>query len=112
MLRTEGRYAEAEPLYREAIADLSNGLGSEFPITARAQRNLAALLMLTDRPEEALRYAEPAFRVHSKSGAEPGWAKDSARTYVQVLEALGRNEEALSVRKEFGLAKMAVRSAR
>jgi tetratricopeptide (TPR) repeat protein len=112
MLRTEGRYAEAEPLYREAIADLSNGLGSEFPITARAQRNLAALLMLTDRPEEALRYAEPAFRVHSKSGAEPGWAKDSARTYVQVLEALGRNDEALSVRKQFGLEKMAVRSAR
>jgi tetratricopeptide (TPR) repeat protein len=110
MLQTEGRYAEAEPLYRDVVADLSNGLGSEFPITARAQRNLAALLMLTGRPEEALEYAEPAFRVLSKGGAEPGW--DSARTYVQVLEMLGRSEEAQPVRKQFGLEKTAARSAR
>jgi hypothetical protein len=68
--------------------------------------------MLTGRPEEALHYAEPAFRVHSKWGAEPGWTRDSARTYVQVLEALGRADEALPVRQQFGLEKAAARSAR
>ncbi len=103
LLRTEGRYAEAEPLYREAVANLSNGLGPDFPITARAQRNLATLLLLTARPEEALRYAEPAFRAHGRAGAEPGWTKDSARTYVRVLEALGRADEAIAVREQFGL---------
>ena len=109
LLRTERRYAEAEPLYRQVVADLSAGLGPEFPVTARAQRNLAALLLLTGRPEEALRFAEPALRALSKAGAEPGWTKDSARTYAQVLEALGRTDEAVSVRRQFGLPKVAVR---
>ena len=103
MLRTERRFEEAEPLYREVIASLSDELGPDYPVTACAQRNLAMLLLLTKRPEQALPIAEAALRVHARAGGDPAWTKDSARTWAQALDALGRKDEAKDVRRQYGL---------
>jgi hypothetical protein len=88
-MRNRRRYAEAEPLYRNAIAILSSALGPDASISARAQRNLAMLMLATKRPAEALPYAEAAFRAHNKAGSERSY---SARTYAQVLAAVGKAE--------------------
>jgi hypothetical protein len=88
LLRNRRRYAEAEPLYRNAIAILSSALGPDASISARAQRNLA-MLMLATKLAEALPYAEAAFRAHNKAGSERSY---SARTYAQVLAAVGKAE--------------------
>jgi hypothetical protein len=100
-MRTQRRYAEAEPLYREAVTTLSECLGPGYPITARAQRNLALLLLATKRPAEALPVAEAAFHAHHRASGEPGWAKDSARTYAQALAALGQKEKAEAILAQY-----------
>jgi tetratricopeptide (TPR) repeat protein len=105
VLRTERRFDEAEPLYREVIASLSKELGPDYPVTARAQRNLAMLLLLTKRPEQALPLAAAALRVHAKSGGDPGWTKDSARTCAQALDSLGRRDEGQAIREQYGLGR-------
>jgi tetratricopeptide (TPR) repeat protein len=103
VLRTQRRFDEAEPLYREVIANLSAGAGADHPVTARAQRNLAMLLLVTKRPEQALPLAEAALRIHARAEGEPDWTRDSARTYAQVLDAIGRKADATAVRRQYGL---------
>jgi tetratricopeptide (TPR) repeat protein len=104
LLRTRRRFDEAEPLYRQCIASLSQGLGEDYPVTARAQRNLALLLLLTKRPQEALALAEAALRAHDRAGGDAGWTRDSARTYAQALDAVGRKDEAAAVVARYRLA--------
>ncbi len=53
-----GRYAEAEPLYREALAVTEQALGKEHPDYAIRLNNLAGLLRATGRQDEA----EPLYR--------------------------------------------------
>jgi tetratricopeptide (TPR) repeat protein len=101
LMRTQRRHAEAEPLYREAIASLSECLGPGYPITARAQRNFALLLLATKRPVEALPFAETAFHTHHRASGEPGWARDSARTYAQALTATGQKERAEAILAQY-----------
>jgi Tetratricopeptide repeat len=102
-VRTTGRFDEAEPLYRQCIATLAQALGEDYAITARAQRNLAILLLLTKRPKEALPLSEMAFHSHARSGGDSGWLSDSARTYAQALVAVGRKDEAAEILAKYQL---------
>ena len=43
LYRTQGEYAEAEPLYRRALAIREKALGPEHPDTAHGLNNLAEL---------------------------------------------------------------------
>jgi tetratricopeptide (TPR) repeat protein len=57
-LRALGRFAEAEPLFRRALAISEQGVGSDHPNVASALNNLAELLRATGRLGEA----EPLYR--------------------------------------------------
>ena len=49
----EGKYAQAEPLYRRALAIREKVLGPEHPAIAPLLANYATLLRATGRQEEA-----------------------------------------------------------
>jgi tetratricopeptide (TPR) repeat protein len=49
----QGRYAQAEPLFRRAIAIQEKGPGAEHPRVAQTLMNYAALLRKTKRKAEA-----------------------------------------------------------
>ena len=57
-LHEVGRFSEAEPLYRQALAIDEKTLGTEHPDYATCLNNLAELLRETGRPAEA----EPLYR--------------------------------------------------
>jgi len=50
---TQGKYAEAEPLYKQAIAISVKSLGWKHPQVKTGIENLAALYRETDREAEA-----------------------------------------------------------
>ena len=58
LLREAGHYAEAEPLYREALTIRKAALGRTHISTAESLNNLAVLLHVTGRNNEA----EPLLR--------------------------------------------------
>ena len=58
MLRAQGKYAEAEPLFRRAVGITEAALGARSPATLRPLNNLAGLLQDTNRLAEA----EPLYR--------------------------------------------------
>ena len=63
LYRAQGRYAEAEPLYRRALAIREAVLGPDHPDTASSLNNLAGLFRAQGRYGEAeplLRRAEAA----------------------------------------------------
>ncbi len=54
ILRDEGNYAAAEPMYREVLAGRARVLGESHPSTQTSRRDLAKLLRATGREREAL----------------------------------------------------------
>ena len=53
MLKTQGKFSEAEPLYREAIAIFKKVLGPDHPSVATLLNNLALLLWQQGKEMEA-----------------------------------------------------------
>ena len=53
LYQSQGRYGEAEPLYRRALEARERVLGPEHPHTLATKNNLAALLSRTGRDEES-----------------------------------------------------------
>lgn len=66
---TLGRYREAEPLYRKAIAIWRKTLGGIHPHVATALNNLAVLCGRTGRFREAERLYDEALSVHQRMSA-------------------------------------------
>ncbi len=62
----QGNYAEAEPLYKRALAILEKTLGSEHPRVATALKNYAALLRETGRSDEAAKMEARAKAIRAK----------------------------------------------
>ena len=91
------RLAEAEPLYRRALAILEKSLGSDHPNVATALNNLALLLQATNRLAEA----EPLYRraleiLLQFSRATGHSASASANIHQQLqgtAQAMGRSQE-------------------
>jgi len=62
-----------------AIAMGDKALGAEHPLTGRYQSHYARLLLMTDRPAEALQLARSALAAHERvNGPNHPWTKDSA----------------------------------
>ena len=64
--RLQGRYAEAEPLYKRALAILEKALGPDHPDVATTLENYAALLRKTGRTTEATKMEARAKAVRAK----------------------------------------------
>ena len=56
----QGKYNEAEPLYKRSLAIVEKALGPEHPQVATSLENYADLLRKTDRNEEAEKLEERA----------------------------------------------------
>ena len=63
---TQGNYAEAEPLYRRALAIIEKALGPEHPNLATSLENYAALLRKTGRADEAAEMEARAKAIRAK----------------------------------------------
>ncbi len=67
LYETQGRYAEAEPHYKRALAIYEKALGPEHPHVAQSLENYAALLRQTARADEAERMEARAKAIRAKS---------------------------------------------
>jgi tetratricopeptide (TPR) repeat protein len=94
-LRAQGKYAQAEPLYRKALAVHEEVLGPKHPATAASYNNLAGNLQAQGHAKEA----EPLFRKALALREEVLGPKhaDTAQSYNNLaanLDAQGRAKEA------------------
>ncbi len=86
---SDGRFDDAEPLFRDAIrAARDAGLSS---VEAEASRHLARLLVIDGRPGEAVEYARTALRVEPSTSMGGGMAR---AILVTALSLTGRLDEA------------------
>ncbi len=63
---TQGKYAEAEPLYKRSLAIVEKALGPEHPDVATSLKNYAALLRKTGRATEASKMEARAKAIRAK----------------------------------------------
>jgi tetratricopeptide (TPR) repeat protein len=69
-LHQQGRYAEAEPLYRQALAICRKALGEQHPLTATSLYNLAANLDAQGKHADAEPLHRQALAIHRKVRGE------------------------------------------
>ena len=62
----QGKYAEAEPLYKRSLAIWEKALGPEHPDVAQGLENYAALLRKTGRSAEASKMEARAKAIRAK----------------------------------------------
>ena len=67
LYQAQGKYAEAEPLVKRALAIYEKALGPEHPDVARSLENYAALLRETARADEAERMEARAKAIRAKT---------------------------------------------
>ena len=66
LYKTQAKYAEAEPLYKRALAIDEKALGPEHPHVATSLENYAALLRKTGRSDEARKMEARAKAIRAK----------------------------------------------
>ena len=93
----EAHLAEAEPLYRRALAIGEHGYGPDHPTVAVRLNNLALLLEATNRLNEAEPLSRRAVRIlmefQSKTGHEHPDFRVVMANYRVFLEAVGKTSE-------------------
>ncbi len=101
--RAQGRYAEAGPLHKRALAIDENALGPEHPSVATDLNNLAALYYAQGRFDEAEPLHERSLAINEKAlgPAHPNVAA-SLNNLAELYCAQGRNEEAERLLREHG----------
>ena len=105
VLRDQGELAEARPLYERALGIYEKAYGPEHPSTNVVRANLSRLLLMCGQPTEALALSETSLAAHDKVlGRNHAWTKKTARVTADALDALGRTDEAQSLRERYGLA--------
>jgi tetratricopeptide (TPR) repeat protein len=95
---SQERFAEAEPLFREALASGEAVLGKDHPLLIRRLCNVAGVLSATGRYEAAEPLLERALALGAKGGArfDDGIA-NSALNLGNVRGTQGRHQEALAL---------------
>jgi tetratricopeptide (TPR) repeat protein len=103
-LKTKCVFAEAEPLFRRALAIDEAAYGATHPSVATDLNNLASLLQDTNRLEEA----EPLMRrmvsilkhFNDSTGHEyPHW-RVALANYIGLLQAMGLSQEEIARRPQ------------
>ncbi len=64
---SQGKYAEAEPLFKRALAIEEKALGPDHPDLATTLENMADLYKKTGRLDEAKRFEERAQAIRSRN---------------------------------------------
>ena len=102
-LKVTSRYAEAEPLFRQALAVLRTTCGTAHPDCAPLLNNLAELLRDTGRDAEAEPLFRQALAIDEKTfGTEhPAYATDF-NNFTKLLRDTGRHVEAEAVYRRAG----------
>ncbi len=73
LYRAQGRYAEAEPLHKRALAIVEKALGPDHPNVAKSLEHYATLLRKTGRTTEAAKLEARAKAIRAKHAKEnPG----------------------------------------
>ncbi len=70
LYRAQGKYPDAEPLHKRALAIVEKALGPEHPDVATALENYAALLRKTGRDDEAVKLGARAKMIRAKHAKE------------------------------------------
>jgi esterase/lipase superfamily enzyme len=91
LYRAQGRFAEAEPLYKRALSIREKALGPDHPDVGQSLNNLAVLYGAQGRFAEA----EPLYK---RVEAMPGWEVVD----IPILFATNRGVEAVSGLSSFG----------
>ncbi len=95
LYQAQGRYAEAEPLYKRALAIREKALGAEHPDVAQSLNNLAALYHDQGRYAEAEPLYERSLAIREKVlGPEHPYTARSLENYAALLSKTGRADEA------------------
>ena len=94
-LRSQGRYADAEPLYQRALAIREKVLGPEHPDVATSLNNLAALYHAQGRYADAEPLFQRALAIQEKAlGPEHPDVATVRKNYAALLRATNRDAEA------------------
>ena len=91
LYRTQGNYAQAEPLYKRSLAIYEKALGPEHPDVAMSLENYTRLLRKMDRDAEAGKMEARAQAIRAKHAQET-----SLRTVVVPLEEQAAFQEAVN----------------
>ncbi len=67
LYKAQGKYAEAEPLYKRALAIQEKGLRPDHPNVVTTLKNLAEVYKKTGRVDEAKRLEERANAIRSRN---------------------------------------------
>ena len=113
VLQATGRYAEAEPLHRQALEIRRKALGEAHPDYATSLHNLAGVLQATGKYAEAESLYRQALEICRKALGEvhPDYAMD-LNNLASVLQATGRYAEAEPLhRQALGIRRKALGEA-
>ena len=92
---TQGKYAQAEPLYQRALAIDQKTLGPDHPDVATSLNNLALLYYNQSKYAQAEPLYERALAIAEKAlGPEHPNAATSLENYAALLHKLNRDAEA------------------
>ena len=100
MLNDLGRFAEAEPLARQALADFSKTLGDDGVYVSFPLLELGRALLEQGRPAAALPYLEKCYRIRVSINQDDFNIANSAFRLAQVLEQVGQHARAAALAEE------------
>ncbi|MFM7887765.1 MAG: tetratricopeptide repeat protein, partial [Pseudanabaena sp.] len=83
---SQGKYAEAEPLYQQALALAQELLGDRHPHVAGSLFNLAALYYSTQRYSEALQSIQLAIQIYQQTIGNEHPTTQSALSWLQAIQ--------------------------
>ena len=111
LCRAQGRYAEAEPAYRTALALCRDVLGERHPTTATSYNNLAANLHAQGKHAEAEGYCRHALALRRSNTR---YGHPNAVAALGVCEQITFNAEAAEAaeKKCLGISPRALRALR
>jgi tetratricopeptide (TPR) repeat protein len=105
LLQDQGDFARATPLLERALGIAESALGANHPNANRLRSNLAKGLVSIGNLEDAEKLGAAALAAHEAAlGPSHPWTADSAGVVAQALDASGRNDEAVELRRRYGLA--------
>jgi len=90
MYSSQGRYAEAEPLFKQSLAMRQELLGDRHPSVAGSLFNLAGLYHKMERPSEALNLIQRSIQIYEQTlGVNHPYTK-AAQSWLAPIEAKGK----------------------
>jgi Tfp pilus assembly protein PilF len=99
LYRHQGRYEEAEPLYKRALAIREKALGPDHPRVATVLNNLGTLYYAQDRYAEAEPLIKRALAIYEKAlGADHPRVAALLENYAALLRKTGRGAEATKMK--------------